>query len=910
MEYMEIPTIPKGVLDNLLASMGSPATMKEAAPHGRQNNGYGPLPVPLFHGATMRSPATMPLKTSSASLPPLPGGLQRREASPRGTLFKDCLDPLAGGVLVGLPSPVKEKPKRVRKSRAGMTPKKRGISDVVLDANLNGDQQPALVSPPKRRRPNAKLVGDAENADKPPPRKRNRNKAKAKDEHALSSSTNETSFSHSDPNPSKGILGVYGLETKALDLTRYMNDISLEGLLAGDFNMPSLPRKQGPPPGSMVDNSFGSHVSSILQNLTRSSIDQPRPASLFSKPMESKPLKFSFDLESTPLDESEESLGGSLFDNKINAPCYEAPTTFLQSRKTQDTSSLFSLENIPVIPPADFWNTLQIHPNVTLNSLITQASANSDSKFFPSEMGSNCDKSSTLPPSIFSLGFTQVPQESACDRLASSKLNHWFRAESPKQDFPGAFPVSVSQGNKFPFKLDVEICPPMKPTEKHGLKEGLFDIDLNKQSPEAEAAETIAHSTSIAVSRPEVANVSPVIVQARIDTDSTDGGSFARQMGVDVDFTVAVKEAETTCNIDSVMDGEVVGHVSNKGPSSLQDGETTGRQCQESSLVFVNKNHSFEQVKDACMNASTSLPTLLVPDAPETQEMISDVPYSPGMQATARLLCRMAISSSPFYVEKDDNDDEHEHATVSCNDTSFERPAKAAKVLGPGEKDGRAHKSPALHESRDKEYTHKVHAKDGKEKFVYSQMVSNSTSVADKANGSEPWASTPPRHAPKNVASRVSGSQSSESDRSPCHGPRERTSSGNHGNTHKMQRDQYAGAAAFNRVSSSFTRKDSKGNHTPVSKTSLLHELPIKGPSISTQKKSLACETKQSSTSHGEGFSKISRPRSNTSKNCLQAQRSANGFPVQPRNLNGCSIKSPSSRHVLPYVGEVRHGSK
>ncbi|KAI5084334.1 hypothetical protein GOP47_0000503 [Adiantum capillus-veneris] len=903
---MEIPTIPKVVLDNLLASMSSPATFKEPAPLIKRNNGLRQLPMPLFHGASLRPPTTaVPSRPPASSL--LPGGGHMRDlATSPQSFFKECADPFAkeGSVL----PPIKEKPKRVRKSRAGVPSNKIGASDAALYSNLEGAQQ-LQSHPPKRRRPSTKLLGDGETVEKPPPRKRNRSKAKAEEEQLFSFSTNETSFGLSDPTCSKGILGLYGLETKTLDLSRYMKDISIESLMAGDFNTPSVSGKQVPPANTNFDNSFGSHVSSILQNLTSpANTDQARPGSLISKPAESKLLKLALDLECSPIDGSEECIGIGLFESNIKVPHIESSAPFLPSRKAHEAPPLFSLESVPVIPPTDFWNTLQIQPNVSLSSLIAQASTTTDSRFFPSDVGSNCEKFSSVPPSIFSLGSSHIPQESSNDRLANSKLNHWFRAEPLKWESgegQSHNSTTFSRGSMFPFKLDTGSDSISKPSERCGLKMGLFDIDLNKESPEAKAAESIiAHSTSIDLSNAQVLTKVPAFEQAKVDACATVEEPQSVQTTLCVNAPTPVNEVDYTCNITSLPDCQDVNlksesHVAlqqnfdvaerlNRGNSDVAE-----RASGDSVSHIVNKQHSSEQVKDVTTNAPGSLPTLSVPEVPETLEMSrTDVPYSPGMHAIARILCKMANSSSPFYVESNDKDAQ---LTGSDDAAYMQRPAKAAKLSGLFEKEARRRKPSVLDESWSEECMVKAHSKDGKDKLMFGHLGSTS------GTNTEPWASTPPRHAPKNVVSRMSGSQSSESDRSPCCGPKEHRSHKDLSNSNTSVKDHHRfGVASSCKVSSSFSRKDQKGNPKPVPKTTFLHTLPTKGLSVSSQKRSSPVERKQSLTAYGDGLAKVSRPRSNTSKNGLQLQR----------NTNGCSLKSSNPRHVLPYVGEVRHGSK
>lgn len=889
--HMEIPTISKVVLDNLLASMGSPATFKEGAPEMKQNNGFKQLPVSLFHGASLPPPATA-IPSRSPTLQPLPGGAHMRDlATSPSHLFNECADSFAkeGSVL----PPVKEKPKRVRKSRAGALSNKRGTSDTVLAMNLEGAQQIQLP-PPKRRRPSTKVPIDGESVEKPPPRKRNRSKAKAKEEQSLSFSAKENSLGHSDPMSSKGILGMYGLEPKSLDLSRYMKDTSVESLMAGDFNMPSFSGKQGPASSHITDNSFGSHVSSVLQSLTRPlNTDQARQGSLFLQPTQRKPIKFSLDLESSPIDGSEESLGIGLYEPKIKAMHKELSTPFLQSRKAPEPPSLFNLETIAVTPPADFWSALQIPSNLSLSSLIAQASTTTDSRFFPSEAGSNVDKFSMPPPSIFSYGSSQIPPESSGDRLVSSKLNQWYRAEPPKWESTEIQPqhsVAFPGKSMFPFKLDIESDPPTKPSETCGLKDGLFDIDLNKQSPEAEAAESVAHSTSSNLCEPQVTNEVPAIVQ--VNVCDTDKEPPSVQTSECVNAPTPVDEVDGVCNIKSLPVRQDLDHVLETHVTLQHEDVKAERPSEETVSAIVDKQHSNEAVKDVPINAISSLPALFVPEVPETQEMCStDVPYSPGMHATAHILCKMANSSSPFYFERDDK---HVQVMECDNDAYIQHPSKAARVACLDDEEARTHEHTVVHESWNEKYMIKAHSKDGKDKLFNHMGSSNGPNA-------EPWASTPPRHAPKNVSSRMSGSHSSESDRSPCHGPKEHGSRRDLGNTIKVQRD-HLGVAASCKVSSLFTRKDPKGNPKPAPKTTFLHTLPTKGLLVTSQKKTKP----QSLAAYGDGLAKVSRPRSNTSKNCLQSQRSTNSYPVQ----NGCSLKSPASRHVLPYVGEVRHGSK
>ena len=86
-----------------------------------------------------------------------------------------------------------------------------------------------------------------------------------------------------------------------LDSTHYMKDISLEGLISGDFNAQSN-----------VDNSFGLHVPSIGRNLISPPINTVSPhqqssTCIFERTMDSKSPNFMLNLEFTPCVEDDGS---------------------------------------------------------------------------------------------------------------------------------------------------------------------------------------------------------------------------------------------------------------------------------------------------------------------------------------------------------------------------------------------------------------------------------------------------------------------------------------------------------------------------------------------------------------------------------------------------------------------------
>ena len=100
-------------------------------------------------------------------------------------------------------------------------------------------------------------------------------------------------------------LGMYGLDARTLDLSEYVNDMSLEHLMS---HQPGVSQKQEIQRPITNNNSFGAHVNPILHNnMARPpQRETSAPSTSMPKPVDNKPRRFMLDLESPPVDENED----------------------------------------------------------------------------------------------------------------------------------------------------------------------------------------------------------------------------------------------------------------------------------------------------------------------------------------------------------------------------------------------------------------------------------------------------------------------------------------------------------------------------------------------------------------------------------------------------------------------------
>ena len=262
------------------------------------------------------------------------------------------------------------------------------------------------------------------------------------------------------------------------------------------------------------------------------------------------------------------------------------------------------------------------------------------------------------------------------------------------------------------------------------------------------------------------------------------------------------------------------------------------------------------------------------------------------MQATARLLCKIASSSSPFYVE---NEDGGGASSLHKGASPIHRHGKTTKigVHGLGNKT-------SVEKNGDEENLTKIplkaQAKEGKDQTMCNDKDNSSTHSNVKRNGLI--------HAPhesRTVTPPARNSPSSESDGSPNPTVRENTINEVYGKVNRIRSDQPYTSGSSKVSTNPSMKKEGKGTHTVGSNTKLLNS-PSKGSSSVQRKNEITADRKQST--HGDGFSKLRHPHTSSSKSCLTSEKTSSNYSVKP----GFPAKTP--RQVLPYVGEIRYGSK
>lgn len=907
---MEVSTLP-------------PPFLHKLPPQPRPRPPSAPLPFPLKR-APLPGPNSV-CKPGSSDLP------SKETILPYSGPPKGAAEALHGAsgdgspqkASNGRPLPLDEttekaKQKRVRKSRASGTPRKRVKANPVLDANLDTNAIPTTevpVAPAKRRRANAKTTSTSDNPEKPPPRRRNRqaaNKRRTKEAQALLSPNNESAFSTTYSRSSKGILGIYGLNMQAVDLTRYMKEIPLEDLISGDIQAVSPPCRQDFPPPSVPDSSFGQHVSSILEVLAKPSnaeISQPGCASVSANQTECKQQKLMLDLEIPPQADDEE--GPCSVDDKGLEPCSHSRdgtgAHVPENRNPLGAPYLFPIETLPLVPLTEFWSTLQLQPMESLECLLAQATGSTETRAGNRAVPSD-HKAESLLPLPFSLNSIHALHENRY-----SKLNYWFRAGSPKRECSETCFVqlaSASPETTVPSKVDGA-----SDAGRPGRKLSLMDIDLNRQSPEAEAANTLEHASSVTSLKSGTVPVSVSTDQVKMETNEVKPPTACQKEQWEDRLTCTKQKDSIYTDVNKFKDHEDkvactkpvdcicsdVNKITDHEPVLLQKNVVKEELVQELYSANVNsEGRQCEPQNNLPSNASPHLPVLSFPS--HSPDLWNDVPCSPGVQAAAHLLCKMANSLSPFYIDKDDK-----QPSPSDNDLPAQRLSKVARIGDRNNTGGRICKSVPNQEKWEDRLSLKVQAGEGKKKLL-SQVRNGNLSRAEKPCAQAQYqekSSTPSRSVSKSILTRLSGS--SDSDKSPERSTREDiriTSKEVHGKANRIQIFHPVGSI---KVSNS-SIKESRELHRTVSKVnSALCPIPRKGTLFFEQRKlTTVCETEQSI--YGEGLTKASRPRSNSARNRTSPHRNVSNYLVKPSHVAGCSVKS--ARQIVPLVGEVRQGTK
>ena len=163
--------------------------------------------------------------------------------------------------------------------------------------------------------------------------------------------------------------------------------------------------------------------------------------------------------------------------------------------KPQESSLI---DSVPVIPPEEFWSMIQLNPNVPVDSSISQA------RTIRKDMATLDHKIGNISQ-LFPANSTQTSQhyDIKLDSFANCKMDHWIRIGSLNSD-----QMETKESNLHS-EIDGEVTKTMQ-------KDSNFDIDLNKQPPEAdaEAEASMAFSSAILSSKREVVKIPSVVEMA------------------------------------------------------------------------------------------------------------------------------------------------------------------------------------------------------------------------------------------------------------------------------------------------------------------------------------------------------------------------------------------------------------
>ena len=121
------------------------------------------------------------------------------------------------------------------------------------------------------------------------------------------------------------------------------------------------------------------------------------------------------------------------------------------------------------MPPEELWSMIQLNPTIPLDALISQAVT---LKKDMATLGNTIGNLSQL----FPVNPTQTSQHYGMksDNFANCDMNHWIKIGSLQSE-----QTEIKESN-IHVEMDVEVAMGMQ-------KDHIFDIDLNRQPPEADA---------------------------------------------------------------------------------------------------------------------------------------------------------------------------------------------------------------------------------------------------------------------------------------------------------------------------------------------------------------------------------------------------------------------------------------
>ncbi|CAM6094895.1 unnamed protein product [Calypogeia fissa] len=461
MEYIEMSAaaVSKGMFEKLIANDGSriPFNANGAAP-----TGFRPMPVPLFsHGKPLSSMGMVPAPSSGSG-----SDLARRGGTSTfvtsGMSLNGSHMALGnvpngsfGTIYLQVPGESGSSQQGEEKAEKGKRNKGEGgrgnrgsgtfsrkrtragqgdslpTSEAMPDGSLSGGAATSAGRAVTVNGTRQLQIPNPEKGDKSISRRQSGNSARRGDK--KQSQTVTTSVNDSSPpklveangfpnNGSSGILDIYGLRTRAMDVSRLMVDIPLNDLLSGNFEVPSFYLKDNHEAKVEQEEAFEQQIESVLGLLPKRSVageTHSMKVSDVSGSLGAKGpnnMKMMLDLQH-PLHPEEGDIVPKMgkadkemkSDLTLEANADEEGSTGIPVDGSSSTPvpSRFSLDNLPVHSVEAFLSRLKLMPSDPLPSLITQAGADCEMGAAADvRVGSDivdvCHRNGSVPPLSFS----------------------------------------------------------------------------------------------------------------------------------------------------------------------------------------------------------------------------------------------------------------------------------------------------------------------------------------------------------------------------------------------------------------------------------------------------------------------------------------------------------------------------
>lgn len=490
-----------------------------------------------------------------------------------------------------------------------------------------------------------------------------------------------------------GILDIYGLRTRAMDVSRLMADIPLDDLLSGNFEVPSFYLKDNHEAKVKQEDGFEQQIESILDLLPKRSVAGDSQSlkmggvSVSLSAKAPKTTKMMLDLEHPVHPEEEDVVPRKEKTDKemhidltLEGKADRDGSTGVPMDAASSIPSRFSLDNLPVHGVEDFLSRLKLMPSDPLESLIAQAGADGDTSAAADiRVGSGMVDSSYKNYSIPSLPFSYPHVGSVKADNGRYTPRIWVRA-AELNGRNGENGLTGKEGSDGPGEDGSN-----SPNSRHGRNASKYKV----QSPDA-MLRSISRASSMSPGQmdtsrlPSVADPSSTVKEEPRQVENAVGSSSENPNPMEIDSSrvdsgsVMGGGADATDNVQAVLDddrqrseGEAVRPL--ETPATLprpQELDTSsdrqGKPVAATSPEVKSENGEQKTVVKDPADVGTGEANLaaIVSSVPPVVDLKINVrspsplqidssssvtgsaqPSSPGAQAAARLLCSMANST-------------------------------------------------------------------------------------------------------------------------------------------------------------------------------------------------------------------------------------------------------------------------